>query len=389
MLDLLHELLFNYTLRTVALGAATLGIVGGGLGTYAVLRGQSLLGDAISHAALPGIALAFLLTGSKEPIVLMLGAAGAGVVATLAILGATEATRVKYDSALALMLAVFFGLGLVLLTYIQRHAGASQAGLDAFLFGQAAALVERDVITMAGLGGAALLAMALGWKEFKLLAFDRAFGASLGFPMRSLDVVLTTLLVVAIVIGLQTVGVVLMSAVIIAPAAAARQWTDRLGVMVGLAAAFGAVSGVGGAVASASIPNLPTGPTIVLVMGGVVTLSLLGAPNRGLLWQWVRDRRNARRLRRETVLLDLYALALKHDRLDHAHAESVLDAMNAWADRTHRALQQLAADGLVAEAADRHWRLTEAGAERARRLAEERRLVPPETPTPTCRNAET
>ncbi len=379
-MDVLSDLITDYTLRTVALGAATLGIVGGGLGTYAVLRGQSLLGDAISHAALPGIALAFLLTGSKEPIVLMLGAASAGVAATLVLLGVTEATRVKYDSALALMLAVFFGLGLVLLTYIQRHAGASQAGLDAFLFGQAAALVERDVITMAALGGAALLAMALGWKEFKLLAFDRDFGASLGFPMRRLDVVLTTLLVVAIVIGLQAVGVVLMSAVIIAPAAAARQWTDRLGVMVGLAAAFGAVSGVGGAIASASIPNLPTGPTIVLVMGGVVTLSLLGAPNRGLLWQWWRDRRNARRLRRETVLLDLYALAVKHDRLDHAHEESVLDAMNGWADRTHPALQQLAEDGLVAEEATRHWRLTEAGAEHARQLAEERHLAPTAAP---------
>ena len=124
-MDVLSDLITDYTLRTVALGAATLGIVGGGLGTYAVLRGQSLLGDAISHAALPGIALAFLLTGSKEPLVLMLGAGAAGVVATLAILGVTETTRVKYDSALALMLAVFFGFGLVLLTYIQRYAGAS------------------------------------------------------------------------------------------------------------------------------------------------------------------------------------------------------------------------------------------------------------------------
>ena len=299
-MDVLSDLITDYTLRTVALGAATLGIVGGGLGTYAVLRGQSLLGDAISHAALPGIALAFLLTGSKAPLVLMLGAGAAGVVATLAILGVTETTRVKYDSALALMLAVFFGFGLVLLTYIQRYAGASQAGLDAFLFGQAAALVERDVITMAALGGAALLVTLLFWKEFKLLAFDRAFGASLGLPMRALDILLTTLLVIAIVIGLQTVGVVLMSAVIIAPAAAARQWTDRLGLMMALAAAFGALSGVGGTVASASIPNLPTGPTIVLVMGAIVTVSLLGAPNRGLLGQWWRDRRNARRLRRET-----------------------------------------------------------------------------------------
>ena len=373
-MDLLHDLLTNYTLRTVALGAATLGIVGGGLGTYAVLRGQSLLGDAISHAALPGIALAFLLTGTKDPFVLMLGAAGAGVLATLVILGVTETTRVKYDSALALMLSVFFGFGLVLLTYIQRHAGASQAGLDAFLFGQAAALVERDVVTMAVLGGIALLTMGLCWKEFKLLAFDRTFGASIGLPMRRLDIVLTTLLVVAIVIGLQTVGVVLMSAVIIAPAAAARQWTNRLSLMTLLAAGFGALSGVSGAVISASTANMPTGPTIVLCMGTVVIVSLLGAPNRGLLWQWWRDRRNARRLRRETVLLDLYALALQHGALDHAHDEAVLAAMNAWAGSPRYVLQRLEADGLVARVDDTRWRLTEAGATRARTLTDDLNL---------------
>lgn len=374
-MDVLSDLITNYTLRTVALGAAMLGVVGGGLGTYAVLRGQSLLGDAISHAALPGIALAFLLTGSKLPIVLMAGAAVAGIVATLIILGVTETTRIPYDSALALMLAVFFGFGLVLLTYIQRYAGASQAGLDAFLFGQAAALVQRDVVTMAGVGGVALLAMGLFWKEFKLLAFDRDFGASLGFPMPALDILLTTLLVVAIVIGLQMVGVVLMSAVLIAPAAAARQWTNRLGIMVALAAAFGALSGVGGAVMSASVTHLPTGPTIVLVMGVIVVVSLLGAPNRGLLAQWWRQRRNARRLRHETVLLDLYALAAKHDRITHPHEEAVLDAMNAWAGRTQRALRRLEADGLVVEEEEGRWRLTEAGAARARQLAKERHLM--------------
>jgi len=381
-MDLLVDLFTNYTLRTVALGAATLGIVGGGLGTYAVLRGQSLLGDAISHAALPGIALAFLLTGSKEPIVLMLGAGAVGVVAALAIIGVTDATRVKYDSALGLMLSVFFGLGLVLLTYIQHHAGASQAGLDAFLFGQAAALVERDVVTMVLLGGCALGVMVLFWKEFKLLAFDPDFGASLGFPIRGLDVALTTLLVIAIVIGLQTVGVVLMSAVIIAPAAAARQWTDRLGVMTGLAAAFGAVSGVAGAVLSASVPNLPTGPTIVLCMGAIVAVSLLGAPNRGLLWQWWRSRRNAQRLQRETVLLDLYALAQKHDDLTYAHDASVLDAMNAWAGRTDRALRALADDDLVDRDDAGRWRLTLEGTHRAQRLAERRNLPVATGPPP-------
>lgn len=279
------ELFTDYTLRTVVLGAAALGLVSGALGSFAVLRRQSLLGDAISHAALPGIAIAFLLTGSKTPLVLMLGAAIAGWVATLIVMGVTETSRVKYDSVLGLMLSVFFGFGLVLLTFIQRMPGANQAGLDTFLFGQAAALVQRDVVTMGVLGLLVLLVLAFFWKEFKLLSFDPEFARTLGFPVRRLDIVLTTLLVVAIVIGLQMVGVVLMSAMIVAPAAAARQWTDRLGVMVGLAAAFGALSGVSGALLSSTTANLPTGPTIVLCVGVVVVVSLLLAPHRGLAWR--------------------------------------------------------------------------------------------------------
>lgn len=371
-MDLVSQLLTDYTLRTVALGAATLGVVGGGLGSYAVLRGQSLLGDAISHAALPGVALAFLLTGGKAPLVLMLGAAGTGIAAALAVVGITNSTRIPYDSALALMLSVFFGGGLMLLTYLQRAAGAAQAGLDAFLFGQAAALVEQDVWTMATLGGLALAAMLLFWKEFKLLAFDPDFGRSVGMPVRALDMGLTTLLVVAIVIGLQTVGVVLMSAVIVAPAAAARQWTDRLGVMVGLAAAFGAGSGVGGAVASSTVANLPTGPTIVLCMGLLVALSLLLAPARGLLWTWWRRRQTDRRLRHEQVLCTLYALATNHGRWDHPHDPDSLDALTSGSSRAHHALQQLADRGLVAEAEDGRWHLTPDGAEEAQRLADAR-----------------
>lgn len=378
-MDLFSQLLTDYTLRTVALGAATLGIVGGGLGSYAVLRGQSLLGDAISHAALPGIALAFLITGSKAPLPLMLGAAATGVGATLFIIGVTNTTRIPYDSALALALSAFFGVGLVLLTYLQQHAGAAQAGLDAFLFGQAAALVERDVVTMAVLGGVALVAMLLFWKEFKLLAFDPDFGRSIGVPIRTLDVVLTTLLVVAIVIGLRTVGVVLMSAVIVAPAAAARQWTDRLGAMVGLAAAFGAVSGVSGAVVSGTTANLPTGPTIVLCMGVVVIVSLLVAPNRGLLWRWWRQRRTSRRLREERVLCHLYALAAKHGREDHPHETATLDAMVSGASRTQYVLRHLADQNLVAETPDGQWHLTDEGLEEARRLAEDRNLAPDTT----------
>ncbi len=371
-MDLFQQLFTDYTLRTVALGAATLGAVSGALGTYAVLRRQSLLGDAISHAALPGIALAFLLTGSKLPLVLMLGAALAGWLATLLVMAVTNMTRVKYDSALGLMLSVFFGFGLVLLTFIQKLPNANQAGLDTFLFGQAAALVQRDVVTMAGLGGVALLAMGCFWKEFKLLSFDAEFGKSLGFPIRWLDVGLTTLLVIAIVIGLQTVGVVLMSAMIIAPPAAARQWTDRLGLMVILSMVFGALAGVSGALLSAGTTNLPTGPTIVLCVSIVVIGSMLLAPNRGLIWRWLRDRRSGRRLRLEAVLLDLYALAAQHDHRDHPHAEAVLDAMNPHMGPTRRKLQALAERGFIRPVEPAQWALTPGGIAEAERLLRSR-----------------
>ncbi len=367
------EYLFSdYTLRMVALGSAVLGIVSGGLGTYAVLRGQSLLGDAISHAALPGVALAFLVTGSKAPLALMIGAALAGWLATLWILSITETTRIKYDSMLALALSVFFGVGLVLLTWIRQHAGAAQAGLDTFLFGQASSLVRRDVVAMAIPGGAALLLAGLFWKELKLLAFDPEYGRTLGLPMRRVDLFLTALLVVAIVIGLQTVGVVLMSAMLVAPAAAARQWTDVLWKMVLLSAGFGAAGGVSGAVLSSLETGLPTGPLIVLCMGAIVVASLFLAPKRGLLGQRLRRRRNAGRFQRERVLLDLYALGMQHHDPLRPHPQGAVQAMRAQDIPVDRLLMRLEKEGLVRRAED-GWALSEAGRRRAETLKTEQR----------------
>lgn len=368
---LLHDLLFDYTLRTVALGSATLGIVSGALGVYAVLRRQSLLGDAISHAALPGIAIAFLLTGSKAPLVLILGAAAAGWIGTLLVMSIVKTTRITGDTALGLVLSVFFGLGLMLLTFIQQRPDSRQAGLDSFLFGQAATLIERDVITMAGLGAVVLIAMTTFWKEFKLLSFDPDFGASLGFPIRIIDVLLTTLIVVAIVIGLQTVGVVLMSAMIVAPAAAARQWTDRLGTMVALSALFGALAGVTGALISSTTARLPTGPTIVLCISAIVLFSLLLAPNRGLLWGRIRQSRTRRRLRVEAVLDDLYQLASQHGDPEHAHPTAVLQTMRADRGSVTGTLTELETRGWARRVGD-GWALTTGGRQEAeRRLDEE------------------
>lgn len=302
--DLVHDLFFDYTLRTVALGAAVIGIVAGALGAFAVLRRQSLVGDAMSHAALPGIGIAYLLTGQKENLVLLTGAAIAGWLATLAVLGIVRRSRVKFDSALGLVLSVFFGFGLMVLTYIQRQPHASQAGLDKFLFGQAATLIQDEVEKMAIAGALALGILLLFWKSFKLLSFDSDFAASIGYPVRILDVLLTTLIVVAVVIGLQAVGVVLMSAMIVAPAAAARQWTNRLGIMVLLSAVFGALAGVTGATISSTRTQLPTGPVIVLCISAIVLFSLCFAPNRGLLWAWFARRRRRTELQKAMAAAD-------------------------------------------------------------------------------------
>jgi manganese/zinc/iron transport system permease protein len=365
------ELFGDYTLRIVALGSSVLGGTTGALGSFAVLRRQSLLGDAVSHAALPGIALAFLLTGSKIPVVIMAGAALAGWLATLAVRQVTARSRVPFDSALGMTLAVFFGFGLVLLTFIQKLPNAAQAGLETFLFGQAAALLLQDVVTMVVAGAVALAALALLWKEFKLLAFDRGFGVGLGLPMARLDGLLTALLVVAIVIGLQTVGVVLMSAMIVAPAAAARQWSRRLGPMVALAAAIGALCGAAGAVASSLVPRLPTGPTIVLLLSSVVVVSLLVAPRRGLVWRWLRLGRLRRAPQLDPVLIHLYALSLQHaEEPDHGHSLAVLRTMSPRDADIAGALAGLETRGLAQQTAGGLWAPTEFGRREARRALE-------------------
>ncbi len=352
----------DWTLRIVALGAGLLGAVSGFLGSFAVLRRQSLLGDALSHAALPGIALAFLITGSKATVPILIGAAVTGWVGTLVVRLIVRRSRVPYDAALGLVLSVFFGLGLVLLTVIQKRPDAAQAGLETYLFGQAAALLKSDVIVMAGVAAVVLLVLMAAWKEMKVLTFDRAYGESLGLPMARLDGLVTALLVVTIVLGLQTVGVVLMSAMIVAPGAAARQWTRRLGPMVTVAACIGIASGIFGAVLSSVIPRLPTGPTIVLILSAVVGFSLLMAPERGIVWRRLQLGRLRGRPRQEPVLMHLHALSLQHpDDPWHGHEVSVLRTMSPSDTDVEGALNALAERGLAVADGGGLWAPTELG----------------------------
>jgi manganese/zinc/iron transport system permease protein len=360
------ELLTDYTLRTVILGSAILGATSGALGAFAVLRRQALLGDAVAHSTLPGIVLAFVLTGSKAPLILLVGAALTGWLSTLLILLILRNTRIREDAALGLSLSVFFGLGIVLLSWVQKLPIANKAGLDRFLFGQAAALMEEDVILMSVFAVLILVTVMVFWKEFKLLSFNPEYGSTLGLPIRRLDILLTGLIVISIVLGLQMVGVVLMSAMLLAPAAAARQWTDRLAVMVFISAGFGALAGMTGTLFSATIEHLPTGPSIIVVVSVIVVVSLLFAPARGLFWEWRRRFAQRRSFATETALVNLLQLAGQHGTAQHPHDIRTIEVM--MGERATAALKKLRHKGLVESRGDQLWMLTENGEQHARKL---------------------
>ena len=280
---LVLDVTYTYTVRTVALGGAILGIVSGVLGCFAVLRRESLMGDALSHAALPGVAVAFLIAG-RELSALLIGAGIASWLGVWFIRSLLNTTRIKQDTAMGIVLAAWFAAGIALLAYIQSRSDASQAGLDEFIFGQAASMVESDVRLISIVGAVAFVFLALFWKEFKLVTFDPEFAGANGFRVGLINGMLSTLIVVAIVLGLQLAGVILMVGMLIAPGIAARQWTHKLNQMVILSAVFGAFAGGTGAVLSAVDANIPTGPMIIVVAFVIVTVSIAFAPERGLVW---------------------------------------------------------------------------------------------------------
>lgn len=351
----------DYTLRTITLGTAVLGGVTGMLGSFAVLRKQSLLGDAISHAALPGIAIAFLITGSKDSNVLLIGALISGLIGTLWIRGITTKTHLKSDTALGLILSVFFGFGMLLLTFIQKQPNANQAGLDKYLFGQAATLVESDVWLMSIVTGLCLIVLLLFWKEFKILLFDKDYAQTLGFNTKFIDLLITSFIVLAIVLGLQTVGVVLMSAMLLAPAAAARQWTNSLGVMVFLAAILGASAGVFGTAISSTQNNLSTGPVIVLVASVFVLFSFIFSPSRGLLFKQIRLIKNRNDLEFQKTLAFMYHIIEDHEDSSHPHAIKILNNFQGY---SRKGLRQLVSKNYVTLHGNM-WSLTPAGVEAA------------------------
>lgn len=279
---LVDALPLPYPDAVVVIGAALLGFVAGALGPFAVLRQRSMFGDAMSHATLPGVAIAFLLTGAKVPEVLLLGAALSSGLAALAMIGLNRSGKLSSDASIGVVLSVSLTLGIVLLTHIAGSGNSQQAGLNTYLLGQAAGMVERDIELTLLLGAVAFACVVIFFRMLRSSIFDPGFSAVAGARTWAVDAAATGLLALAIVLGVRTVGAILMVALLVAPCVAARQLTTRLATLVPLAGVIGAAAGGIGGLASGRA-ELPAGPVIVLLATAFAIACVLFAPRRGVL----------------------------------------------------------------------------------------------------------
>ncbi|HFI0231597.1 TPA: metal ABC transporter permease [Streptococcus suis] len=263
------ELMQDYSFWTVALGTLVLALAASQIGTISVLTRQSLIGDSLGHAAYPGIILSYMVFQSRQPLLLLLGAVGSGYLSYGLVSWLCRRGRTSRVNALALVSAAFFGLGLVLKQYVQGNAafqGAAQAGLENYVFGQAAFMQLDDVLLICLV---ALLGLFLfGWyyQSLKLYLFDRQFAKLVGIPVEKIDRLTLFLLLSLIAIGLKVVGAILMSSFLIAPAVFGLLLGKSYGQTLALAAGIASFSALIGTYLSSVVTGLSTGPTIILCL---------------------------------------------------------------------------------------------------------------------------
>jgi manganese/zinc/iron transport system permease protein len=363
----------NPNTQWVLIGTMLLGIASGVVGSFTLLRKQSLIGDAMAHSALPGVCIAFLLYGSKSLILFLIGAAIAGLVSSFFIQGIIHHSRIKEDSALGIIISVFFGFGIVLLTYIQHNGAGNQSGLDDFIFGQAASMVAADVLLIAIIALILLAITAIFYKEFKLLTFDPQFAKGIGIPAKFFNGLLQLLIVCAVVIGLQTVGVVLMAAMLITPAISARYWTDKLSLMIMLSGVIGGLSGVTGTLLSTITEGMATGPLIIVAATTIFLISLVFAPKRGLFAKALKQLSLRKKTAIEQVLLSYYDLA-ESGNLSNITELKLLQKRKVSSRLLHYANDILQKKECIRKTSNGKWMLTDKGIEEAYELVLQQRL---------------
>jgi manganese/zinc/iron transport system permease protein len=378
----------NYNTRLVVLSTSLLGLAAGLVGSFLLLRKRSLMGDALSHATLPGIGIAFAVmvaaggTGKSLPG-LLIGATISGILGLLVMLAIRNTTRLRDDVAMGLVLSVFFGAGVAVLGVVQSIPEASAAGLERFIYGKTASVIKTDFHLISGVAAIIAICSVVLRKEFTLLCFDEAFASSQGWPVLALDVALLGLVTAVTVIGLQAVGLILIIAFLITPPTAARFWTHSLPKMIVLSALFGGISGWLGASISALLAHMPAGAVIVLVAGAVFLVSMIFAPARGVLPRWLRHRNLRRKVNRQHLLRGAYEILEQEARsggtdesiVNSPFSRNVLLSKRTWSSRgLWRILMTERAMGHIEDLGNGMLRLSEAGFGEAARITRNHRL---------------
>lgn len=376
--------------RWVVGGVTMLGLAAGIVGTFLLLRKRALTADVLAHATFPGVTLAFMMTvaigaSGKSMLTLLIGATVFGVIGMLCILLIRNTTRLKDDAAMAIVLSVFFGLGAAMIGLIQNMPVGSAAGLQTFIFGKAATMLASDAMLMFwAVLGVAIMSILL-FKELSLICFDAQYAAAQGWPIVRLDLALMGLVVAVTVLGLQSVGLLLVVALLIIPPAAARFWSDRLLTMTILSAITGLLSGYFGATISALVGRMPTGPIIVIVAAVVFVISMVMGTKRGVIAHAAHQARFRARTRRHHLLRDLFEWAEQHGDAattepdDHRPTPRVsldhLLNLRSWSSGDlRRSVRHARRADLVTDHLDRTISLTDTGVMEAQRIVRNHRL---------------
>lgn len=358
----------------VSLGTIILGAGAAVVGAFTFFRKKALIGDAIAHSILPGVCLAFMLSGTKNYLFLIIGAFLSGWLSIVAIDYIVKKSKIKEDTAIGLTLSVFFGVGIMLLTHIQQSGNAAQSGLDSFLFGKAASMLAQDVIVFSAISILLVFLILLFYKELKLITFDKNFAQSVGLPVKWIEFLLSSLTVLAVVTGIQAVGVVLMAALLITPTAAAKYWSGSLAMILVLAAGIGGFSGVSGAFISYIAPNMPTGPWVVMVLSLFAIISILFAPRKGYfsrLWQQLSNRRQ---IEDENILKAFHQLSEEDHTAQEPKSIAKLREMRYYSiPLMKRILRRLKRHGYLKSSTEGYY-LSDYGLRKAARLVKLHRL---------------
>ena len=365
--NLFEFLSFAYpNIKYVVLGTLLLSISSALVGCFTFLKKKSLVGDVVAHSVLPGICLGFLVAGYKNPVLIIIGAFITGWLSIMFMDYVVNNSKIKEDTATGLSLSVFFGLGILLLTFIQQSGNAQQTGLDVFLFGKAAALVGDDLTAFAVIAVIVIFIVFFYFKEFTLIAFDKEFAKAIGIKTKRIELILTTVTVLAVVTGIQAVGVVLMAAMLITPAAAAKFWTHNLRKMLLLAAVFSGLAGYIGAFISYTAPSMPTGPWMVMVLSLIAVYSFMFAPKTGIVVKYFNQQKIQRKFMDENILKTFYESSKGGLQMGLTHKE-IWESRKFHINAMNKSIRRLTRNGFLTKE-EEHYQLSTDGLRKGKRI---------------------